>query len=138
MTAYYLIKRGMFYRPKAAGYTYVASEAGIFSADEVAKHVAGCSGEVTMVPVLPKPITDEQVEAARAGLWAAHTSLALNDLKRKLLDFARGVLDKVPQSNEPRVVGFKAEWEALMDEASKPAPLLPESDNVRKAMEAQS
>lgn len=138
MTMYHLTKRSAFYRSLAQGYTNDIAQAGTFSEIEAKAHVTtSAPGEVTMTPVPAKVVTDHEVEAMRAGIWAAHTSLALDDLKQRVRAFARGVSDKVPQHAEPRVVGFKAEWSELLAEASKPAPPLPTNEEIRKMLENQ-
>jgi hypothetical protein len=137
MSLYHLVKDCAFYRPYAHGYTDKVAEAGVFTYGEATLHCESSHGEVIMIPAPPKKVTDAEVEVARASLWAAHAILALDALRAKAREFARGVSNKVPQSNEPRVVGFKAEWEALLAEASKPAPELPSSAAVRKTLEDQ-
>jgi hypothetical protein len=43
--SWYLVKRGLYYRPKAAGYTDQITEAGVFSEAEASDHVRGTAGE---------------------------------------------------------------------------------------------
>src|SRR3990167_4062764 len=43
--SWYLIKRGLYYRPNSAGYTSVIEEAGVFSEAEASSHVRSTAGE---------------------------------------------------------------------------------------------
>lgn len=43
--SWYLIKRGLYYRPNGAGYTNVQSEAGVFSEAYAEDHVRSTAGE---------------------------------------------------------------------------------------------
>lgn len=51
---YLLMKRGLYYRPKAAGYTASREEAGGFTEQEARNECSSTSGEVTM-HLLPAP-----------------------------------------------------------------------------------
>jgi hypothetical protein len=64
-------------------------------------------------------------DATRAGLWAASLSLHLHDVKRAVEAFARGVTGTSWKTNEPRVIGFNVEFQAMVEAVAKPEPALP-------------
>ena len=133
---YRLIKRGLYYRPEAKGYTSEIAEAGLFTREFASKSVQSTHGEVSMHLVEPSPIPDSEIEVARASLWAAHCSLALHSLRVKVLEFGGGVRPFNPTKHgEPKVTGFMAEWEALVAEVSKAEPVVMSTEAARKMLE---
>lgn len=58
MSEYYLIKRGLFYRPDAKGYTNDIREAGRFSYDYARMELIDTHGEVQSLIAAPETITD--------------------------------------------------------------------------------
>lgn len=80
--------------------------------------------------------TPDHIEVARAGLWAAHCSLALHSLKAKVRDFAAGVTPSPGSKHGAlKVVGFDDRWEELLAEVDKPEPVLPSTEAVRAMLE---
>lgn len=53
MSLFYLIKRGLYYRPDARGYTTDLTDAGTFSQTRADFEVASTHGEVEAIPVPP-------------------------------------------------------------------------------------
>jgi phosphopantetheinyl transferase (holo-ACP synthase) len=47
---HYYIKKGMYYRPEAAGYTDFKYLAGVYSTKEAVTHAKGCS-DITLIPI---------------------------------------------------------------------------------------
>lgn len=54
MKMYILIKRGLYWRPNAAGYTGLKAEAGHYTLDEARAHCR--NGEVTMIADIEAPV----------------------------------------------------------------------------------
>lgn len=51
----YLVKRGLYWRPDAKGYTSNSREAGLYSKEDASHYASGSDGEVTAVPVKNPP-----------------------------------------------------------------------------------
>lgn len=83
--------------------------------------------------------TDDNLEVTRAGLWAAHSQLALYELQRKVRDFAKGAIPHSGSKHgEPKMVGFKDRFDELIAEASKPLPELPTKEAIRATLESRT
>ncbi len=67
--SFYLIKRGLYYRPLAHGYTTDTREAGKFNTSYAIDEVKACSGEVSLQPV---PATSFATSSDAVLPWAAH------------------------------------------------------------------
>ncbi len=71
-----------------------------------------------------------QVEAERGMIAWSNTHMAFAILRCKVRDFIRGVVKTKWLSKEPRVIGFKYEFEAMQAEVAKETPKLPTFDEV--------
>jgi chromosome segregation ATPase len=64
-------------------------------------------------------------DGERGALWAAHLSLHLDGVKRSVEAFVRGVQLATWKTNEPRVIGFKFEFDAMVSKIAEKDPELP-------------
>ena len=61
MNYYYLIKRGLYYRPESKGYTANVFEAGQFPENVARRTVKDCHGDVSMVEVKMQLVAHDPV-----------------------------------------------------------------------------
>lgn len=108
MTQYHLIKRGLYYRPEAAGYTTNVADAGVFSQEYATEEVQDTGGDVRMVPVdfgsgsidpvkfetylLAKQTVSKLCQKDKDVVLTREEVEALFDTVPGLLDFARIVM----------------------------------------------
>ena len=74
MTGFFILKRGLYYRPNSCGYTSNPREAGVYSEQEAKEHIKNCS-ELYMEPISQhfpkgKPKTYAELEDEIASLSA--------------------------------------------------------------------
>lgn len=81
--------------------------------------------------VLKNCVADLEVEVERAAIWAAHLSLHLHVVKRKAEAFVKGAGLTTWKTNEPRIIGFKLEFDELVDALVRPEPTLPSAEAIR-------
>lgn len=73
-----------------------------------------------------------KLDVARTAIYSTGLSVSVYRLKRTVEDFAKGVSATTWTTNEPRIVGFKAEFDKMVDALVEKAPELP----TREAMKA--
>lgn len=87
---YFIVKRGLYYRPDAAGYTINPNSAGLYSKDEAERHLAGCSG-LTMKPAFRiRAATSAGVEVVKVGDFI-HKMLPMTDIPKSWGQFHASV-----------------------------------------------
>lgn len=77
---------------------------------------------------------DLEIEVKRAGLWAANLEMHLFKVRRAAEAFIKGVALAPWKANEPRVVGFKLEFDELVTAIAEKQPTLPSAETVKSAV----
>jgi len=79
-----------------------------------------------------------EVDLQRVTLWAGNLRLALWDLQSRVNSFVSGAIFPAQQFREPRVLGFKSEFNAMVEACSKRGPELASAEDMKKAMLAEN
>lgn len=73
-----------------------------------------------------------RLEMERSALWATSSCLYLNTFKGYVRDFMQGVHPAPHQAAEPRVMGFKREFDELKARMNDPVPSPPSTKEVKE------
>jgi hypothetical protein len=76
-------------------------------------------------------------EAAAEALNAAHLSLHLHSLKASCEAFVRGVSGTTWKTTEPRIIGFKLEFDQMVSALAQPEPKRLTAEHIAALREAK-
>lgn len=96
---FYLVKRGMFFRPKFSGYTYAAAAAGKFTGTEVAAYKL-TDEAVTLIPCHYAPEVSPGAGYPDELVYAQDRVYTLSSALRDLVDAFDHIIIKSPEAEE--------------------------------------
>jgi hypothetical protein len=82
-------------------------------------------------------VRDLRTDMVRGALHWAELSFYVSHIKTKVQAFAKGVSGTTWKTHEPRVLGFKAEFDEMVSAIALPEPKLPTREQMRAIEAAQ-
>lgn len=90
MQKYFLMKRGLYYRPNSAGYTSEIVEAGVYGEDEVKGYKAEPAMGVSVIPIGQEHIDELQRKIEQAKGIIRTSAAGIDGLKAVLAEGGGG------------------------------------------------